>query len=459
MGRLGLGSVPRLSSVLLMAAIIPACGGSDNNPKGPAVLALAPTGLVATPVTTARIDLTWVDASNNESEFRIERGDLLAGPFVQIGTALMNTTSFSDTGLVPNRQYFYRVTAWNALGNSPFAGPANATTNALTWTSAPMTGGPTVLRGNHTAIYNSLDRQMIVFGGLDDSLNVLSDVWSFDLSNLAIPATPWTSEVTGGIPDPSRYAHTAIYDTANHRMIVFGGNDAGYAATNDLYILDLTTMDWSQPAFTGTPPVARAFHSAVYDPGNQRMVVYGGYDGISELSDVHFLSLPTNPPFAWSSPALGSSPVKRTQHVSIADPLRSRMVIFGGMDTDSAGDGSILSNESWTLSVGATPVWNQLLFSGTPTFRMGHSGIYDAANQRMVIFGGDTTATLSLTTEMWALRLDVTPSWSILPFTGGPAARYGHTAVYDSGFNRMLIFSGNDASTVAAFNDVWVIGL
>lgn len=460
MGGTGLGSRLRLPCIFLMAAIIPACGGGSDNPKGPATLATAPTGLVATTVTTARIDLVWVDTSDNEFEFRIERGDAVAGPFVQIGTAVMNSTSFSDTGLLPNRPYFYRVTAWNGLGNSPFAGPANATTNALTWSTAPMTGGPTVLRGNHTAIYDSLDRRMIIFGGLDDSLNVLSDVWSLDLNTLAFAANPWVQETTGGIiSDPPLFAHSAIYDSANHRMIVFGGNDLGFAPTNDIYILDLGSMAWSQATVTGTAPSARAFHTAVYDGANQRMVVYGGNDGSFELPDVHFLSLPVNPPFAWSAPSAGSPPTKRSQHVAILDPLRSRMVTFGGRDTDLAGDGSVLSNESWTLDLGTTPSWNQLLFSGTPTFRMGHTGIYDAANQRMVIFGGDTTTVPTLTREMWAMRLDVTATWSILPFPGGPAARFGHTAIYDTGFNRMIIFAGNDASTVAAFNDVWVIRL
>ena len=458
MGRTGSGSGLRLPFIFLMAAIIPACGGSSNS-KLPATLPNPPTGLVATAFTTARIDLVWVDASDNEFEFRIERGDALAGPYLQIAVVPMNTQAYTDLGLLANKQYFYRITAWNSLGNSPIAGPANATTNALTWSTAPMTGGPTVLRGNHSAIYDSLGRRMIVFGGLDDSLNVMSDVWSLDLNTLAFAANPWTPEVTGGITDPPLFGHSAIYDTANNRMIVFGGNDSGFALQNTVYVLNLATMAWSQPAVTGTAPSARALHTAIYEAASQSMVVSGGNDGIDELSDVHVLSLPVNPPFVWSTPVLGAGPIKRSQHAAIPDPLRSRMVIFGGFDQDLAVDGSVLSNESWTLALGGTATWNQLLFSGTPTFRRGHTGVYDAANQRMLIFGGDTTTTPTLTNELWGLRLDVTPTWSILPFPGGPAARFGHSAVYDSGFNRMIIFSGNDASTIAGYNDVWVIRL
>jgi hypothetical protein len=136
------------------------------------------------------------------------------------------------------------------------------------------------------------------------------------------------------------------------------------------------------------------------------------------------------------------------------------MVIFGGLDNDRTLDGSILNNETWTLSLGASSSWTALFFTGTPTFRMGHSGVYDAANQRMVIFGGDTTTNPNSTNELWGLKLDGTPAWSIINPTGGapPGGRYGHSAVYDSANNRMIIYGGND-DTMTPLNQVWVVKL
>jgi hypothetical protein len=52
----------------------------------------------------------------------------------------MNTQAYSDLGLLPNKQYFYRVAAWNSLGSSAYAGPANAVTKTLVWKST--IGGP-----------------------------------------------------------------------------------------------------------------------------------------------------------------------------------------------------------------------------------------------------------------------------------------------------------------------------
>src|SRR5436190_12435699 len=225
---MGLKTVSRLLFGLLLASVIPACGGNGDNPKPPATLASAPTTLVATSVGSARIDLTWVDTSDNEFEFRIERSTASGGPYTKIGSAPKNATAFSDLSLPPGATYFYRVTAWNSVGNSPYAGPANATTSSLAWSAGPMSGGPTVGRGDHSAIFDSFGQQMLVFGGVDDSLTVYNELWALDLRKDPIaPTAPapsaWSAPANPGAP--ALYGHSAIYDTANRRMIVFGGWD------------------------------------------------------------------------------------------------------------------------------------------------------------------------------------------------------------------------------------------
>ncbi len=89
----------------------------------------APTNLVATapPDTCDQINLTWTDNSDNEDGFKIERSEN-GVDFTQIDTVGENVTTYSDTGLAEDTQYWYRVRAFNAGGDSAYSDVANATT-------------------------------------------------------------------------------------------------------------------------------------------------------------------------------------------------------------------------------------------------------------------------------------------------------------------------------------------
>ncbi|MFM8911394.1 MAG: fibronectin type III domain-containing protein, partial [Flammeovirgaceae bacterium] len=89
----------------------------------------APTTLVATATSTTQINLTWVDASNNETGFQIERSLTTGTGFTLVTTTTANVTSFSNTGLTANTQYFYRVRSTNAVGSSVFTPQASARTS------------------------------------------------------------------------------------------------------------------------------------------------------------------------------------------------------------------------------------------------------------------------------------------------------------------------------------------
>ena len=76
-----------------------------------------PSCLDATAVSSSSIELTWADNSDDESGFKIERNKS-GGAYSQINTVGRNITAFIDTGLTANTKYFYRVRAYNSLGNS-----------------------------------------------------------------------------------------------------------------------------------------------------------------------------------------------------------------------------------------------------------------------------------------------------------------------------------------------------
>ena len=94
---------------------------------------------------------------------------------------------------------------------------------------------------------------------------------------------------------------------------------------------------------SGIPPSARQGHTAIYDPGRNRMVVFGGSDG---GSSVWALSLSGSP--AWSS----SSPLGRCRQTCESRTQRytTRCATAWWY---SGGGGGAINNESWAL------VWGQ----------------------------------------------------------------------------------------------------
>ncbi|MBN2181846.1 MAG: fibronectin type III domain-containing protein [Sedimentisphaerales bacterium] len=86
----------------------------------------APSGLIATALSSTEIGLSWVDNSSNEAGFNIERWNGVV--FVEIATVGANVTTFIDSGLSEGTTYTYRVCAYNSAGASSYSNEASATT-------------------------------------------------------------------------------------------------------------------------------------------------------------------------------------------------------------------------------------------------------------------------------------------------------------------------------------------
>ncbi|MDF7818569.1 fibronectin type III domain-containing protein, partial [Runella sp. MFBS21] len=86
---------------------------TDNSPPA------APTGVSATALSSAQIEVKWTDASNNESKFTISRSDQSSnGPWTQVGEVGANSQSFTDNGVQSNKTYYYQVCAVNSGGQN-----------------------------------------------------------------------------------------------------------------------------------------------------------------------------------------------------------------------------------------------------------------------------------------------------------------------------------------------------
>ena len=288
---------------------------------------------------------------------------------------------------------------------------------------------------NHTAVYDPDGDRMLVYGGLQwafiSDISPTGGLWTYSLGEN--PSWNYVNSAS------DRGDHSAIHDPVRNRMLVFGGDPYYGQRFNDVGALSLPSLQWSAVSTTGTPPAKRRSHTAIYDPARDRMIVFGGIDAPMwvppagpRMNDTWALGLGNN---AWTQlNPLGTPPSARENHTAIYDPLGDRMLVFGGHD--AAGP----KNDLWELSLAGQEAWTQLTPAGTPPSpREMHTAVYDAYADRMLVFGGDASSTV------WGLDLsdpEGPGTWSALDVEGPPVGRKEHTMVLDPTGYRLTVFGG-----------------
>jgi hypothetical protein len=316
-----------------------------------------------------------------------------------------------------------------------------------TWTELFPAGTRPSGRTGHSAVYDPVRDRMIVFGGIGDTS--LNDTWALSLSG-----TPtWTEVSPAGSPPSARRGHTAVYDTVRDRMLIFGAGSP--FSRNETWALSLSgSPTWTEVSPAGTPPIGRLYHAAIYDPVHDRMLVFGGWEVPARLNDIWVLSLGGVPTWMELTPE-GISPSERMHHTAIYDPGRERVLVFGGTD-DKA-----YRNDTWMLSLGDAPTWAEVAPAIAPKATGGHTAIYDPKRERMIVFGGGERPLNEghVRNDTWVLSLGETPTWTELSPAGTlPSARNFHSAIYDPLRDRMIVFGGwNDIFPY--FNDTWALSL
>ena len=314
-------------------------------------------------------------------------------------------------------------------------------------------------RSQASAVYDPSTKQMIMFGGQHAPTNVdFHDIWAVKnviASGSASNNLNWVSVTASGTPPSVRFGHSAIYNPSSNRMIVFGGG-TGFPGpcVNDLWLLtnanSVGTPAWSKLSPTGTLPPIREGHTAVYDSAANTMTVFGGTDCNGKYyNDVWILSNADGstgtPSWTQALPA-GTPPSARTQSTAIYDSVNHIMTVFAG----GAASKSVF-NDVWTLSnangLTGTPAWTELSPSGGgPVARSGHVAVYDSANNRMMIHGGGLPTSTTVQDDTWILTdangIGANPAWTLLAPTDAAPYRRSHTAIYDPVSNEMVIFGG-----------------
>lgn len=296
---------------------------------------------------------------------------------------------------------------------------------------------PPAARSQHTAVWIPADGQMLVFGGQAGAR--LNDLWSYRPA-----ANTWSLLTPEGEAPPPVTGHSAVWDPVRGQMLIFGGHGGG---STDLWSYVPAENTWYPIDAFGRRPETRGYHSAVWDTANDQMLLFGGLGNRFNLFDDLWAYRPATNGWVQFAPR-GSHPLERFYQGAAWDPVREQMLVFGGTEPFS---GRRL-DDLWAYKP-ATATWTQLTQGPRPPERLSHSAIWDPVADQMIVFGGGCGAGC-YRNDMWAYRPG-TNSWSQLGVNGValPAARGGHSGVWDTIAGRLLVFAGSQPK--GTLNDFW----
>ena len=297
----------------------------------------------------------------------------------------------------------------------------------------PTSGAAPEARRNGVAIYDPVERRVIIFGGAGNS-GLLNDLWAFEVRNNA-----WKKLEPTGTPPAPRFGFDAVYDPIGQQMIVYAGQGAGFFS--DTWGLDLRTLEWRNVT-PAARPKARYGSASVFDPNTRSLVQFAGFTEESRrFQDTQSFSLNAN---SWTdlTPA-GDKPQIRCLLTGAYDAAGQRMIIYGGQRNGPLDD-------LWAFDF-VSKTWTDLTPPSRPTGRFFASSFVDRSN-RFLVFGGSTSS--GNVNETWAFNF-VARQWNQVNAATPPAPRNGMLGAYIEDEERFLIFGGN--SNNGLLNDVWVL--
>ena len=324
-----------------------------------------------------------------------------------------------------------RITLLGGQGDSAsyddlwsLAGTAGASWTQVTPSAASLE--------NASAAFDAAGNRVVAFAGVGNTYSTNPDPNAVGNGTIAIALdgslTGTTIPATN--PPPARSGQASFSDGAH--LVVFGGRDrapdANATYLNDTWQLPLTGAPaWSvlNPGTgTGTAPPARVDSVLAYDAASQHALLFGGrlhggaLDGALWQLDLSTAASPA----PWTAIAASAGPSPRASSSLVYDSANARWVLYGG------DDGTTLQADVWQLTPsGATGTWTQLAPTGTaPVGHAGASLVYDAANLRALMYSGRDTYN-SNAPVIWSLALPTTgqPTWSQLCW-GNPTASTGN---------------------------------
>lgn len=149
----------------------------------------------------------------------------------------------------------------------------------------------------------------------------------------------------------------------------------------------------------------------------------------------------------WQQVQSAHSPPLRSGHAMVYDAANQRVILFGGSGEYYYRNGNRITerDDTWAFADGD---WQQIVTAHAPSPRLGHAMAYDVANQRVILFGGDANSDRN---DTWIFTGD---DWEEVANATPPSSRYNHALAYDTRNHRIVVFAGEDVFS-RQYDDTW----
>jgi MYXO-CTERM domain-containing protein len=314
-------------------------------------------------------------------------------------------------------------------------------------------------RMGHSMAYDPVGLRLLAFGGV----KYPNEPAPGDGSPQVWDGSQWSLLTVAGTTQPgARYGSPLVSDGTSHLLLVSGGALNGAVNVNT-YVWD--GLQWNlgcsgQGALAGQCGAAYPGflnHAVAYDKGRGLFVQFGGHGtDAGGTSDRTYIWNFTGTQGAWTAkciPGLCTRPPERTHHSMAYDPVTGEVLLFGGcMGTSCQLTPSSALGDTWS--------WNGTRWLSrcpgigcalSPPARWDHVLVTDDGTGRVVLIGGfDGTNVLGDTWEWDGLSWSQVQNASLTP-------RFQHAAAYDRGASRIIVYGG-EASASSVLSDTWASG-
>ena len=291
----------------------------------------------------ARRDVGAVYDSNRDRLLALgSDGFLYAMPFGQVWAKLTSVPLYASTGY--ERAVYDEVNDVMIVVNSNLEVWSQNLSSPGAWVRLDSGGQRPPLRTFFAVAYDSKRHRLYLFGG-GPYTGLFNDLWWFPTTG---NAGTWTQTVPGGTAPPGLWGPLMIYDSLRDRLVLgFGSSDGAYTTTNDLWAVGLAgAPSWASLPETGTPPTPMMVGQAIYDPADDALLLFGGYNApATQAVEYQFAG-----DAGWHALApLGGAPNARFSGNMFYRPAPPQMLLFGGFT------GNTSLSDVWTLTRAGVP--------------------------------------------------------------------------------------------------------